>query len=262
MTALVPILTGNSVLDHAAFDRDLPVLGAVKTTTALIFDIGVYLVVIGLVLMSYEAFGDDVEPDEPPSHPTTPPPIRGPNCSRRPGHDRPHRVHGRRAVRLRHLAAHAAPAVAHHHRGRSARPRRQPPADRGRRPGRPGTADRDRGERPRSPTRSHRRWPSPPSSSRSASRRSCSRSGSGAGRSPATTRSKTTSRTTSSPASTGPRRPSATATATRSTSGSVRELARPAADRAAAARCRGLDHRWRSRCGSVPSPWSRSRQCS
>jgi multisubunit Na+/H+ antiporter MnhB subunit len=63
MTALVPILTGNNVLDHAAFDRDLPVLGAVKTTTALIFDIGVYLVVIGLVLMSYEAFGDDVEPD-------------------------------------------------------------------------------------------------------------------------------------------------------------------------------------------------------
>jgi multicomponent Na+:H+ antiporter subunit A len=63
-TAIVPLLTGNAVLEHASFERDLPLLGKVKATSALPFDIGVYLVVVGLVLMAYEAFGDDVAPDE------------------------------------------------------------------------------------------------------------------------------------------------------------------------------------------------------
>ena len=36
-------------------------LGVVKATSALPFDIGVYFVVLGLVLMAFEAFGDDVE---------------------------------------------------------------------------------------------------------------------------------------------------------------------------------------------------------
>jgi multisubunit Na+/H+ antiporter MnhB subunit len=63
-TALVPLLTGNAVLEHASFERDLPLLGTVKATSALPFDIGVYLVVVGLVLMAYEAFGDDINPDE------------------------------------------------------------------------------------------------------------------------------------------------------------------------------------------------------
>ncbi len=39
-------------------------LGTMKVTTALPFDIGVYTVVIGLVLMAFEAFGDDVSIDE------------------------------------------------------------------------------------------------------------------------------------------------------------------------------------------------------
>ncbi len=58
-TALVPLLTGGSILEHAAWEADLPVLGTVKTTSALPFDIGVFLVVVGLVLMAYEAFGDE-----------------------------------------------------------------------------------------------------------------------------------------------------------------------------------------------------------
>ena len=66
LTALTPIVLGTSVLEHAAFEESLPLIGTVKTTTALIFDIGVYLVVVGLVLMAYEAFGDDVAPDEVP----------------------------------------------------------------------------------------------------------------------------------------------------------------------------------------------------
>ena len=61
-TAITPLLLGGEVLEHALWSFDLPLLGAVKTTSALPFDIGVYLVVIGLVLMAYEAFGDD--PDD------------------------------------------------------------------------------------------------------------------------------------------------------------------------------------------------------
>lgn len=70
-TALVPILTGNALLEHAAWQADLPLLGAVKATSALPFDIGVYLVVLGLILMMFEAFGDDGEfttPDGAPLH--------------------------------------------------------------------------------------------------------------------------------------------------------------------------------------------------
>jgi multicomponent Na+:H+ antiporter subunit A len=60
-TAIVPLLSGDSILEHATFEADLPILGTVKTTSALPFDAGVYLIVLGLVLMAFEAFGE--EPD-------------------------------------------------------------------------------------------------------------------------------------------------------------------------------------------------------
>lgn len=60
-TAIVPMLLGHSVLEHGTFEADIPVLGHVKTTSALPFDIGVYLIVVGLVLMVFEAFGEDVD---------------------------------------------------------------------------------------------------------------------------------------------------------------------------------------------------------
>jgi multicomponent Na+:H+ antiporter subunit A len=59
LVAIVPILTGNSLLEHAAWEAEIAILGTVKTTSALPFDIGVYLVVLGLILMMFEAFGDD-----------------------------------------------------------------------------------------------------------------------------------------------------------------------------------------------------------
>ena len=64
VTALVPVLLGHSVLEHAAFEWSVPLLGKVKATTALPFDIGVYLVVVGISLTALEAFGDDPEPQE------------------------------------------------------------------------------------------------------------------------------------------------------------------------------------------------------
>lgn len=58
-TALVPLLLGDAVLEAAAVEGTLPVLGDVKVTSALVFDVGVYLVVVGLVLMVFESFGEE-----------------------------------------------------------------------------------------------------------------------------------------------------------------------------------------------------------
>ncbi len=59
-TALVPLLLGGDVMESGSFSLDLPLLGAVKVTSATVFDIGVYLAVLGLALMMFESFGDDV----------------------------------------------------------------------------------------------------------------------------------------------------------------------------------------------------------
>lgn len=58
-TAIVPLVLGGSVLEHALWEVDVPVLGTIKTTSALPFDIGVFLVVVGVILMAYEAFGEE-----------------------------------------------------------------------------------------------------------------------------------------------------------------------------------------------------------
>ena len=57
MTAL-----GEPILTSLGTTLDLPLLGDVYVSTTLAFDIGVYLVVVGLVLMVFEAFGDDDRP--------------------------------------------------------------------------------------------------------------------------------------------------------------------------------------------------------
>ena len=108
--------------------------------------------VVGLVLMVFEAFGDDAAGD----------------ASRR---DRDARGRPPRcAVRARHLPRAAAQAQPDHHRPRPAQPRRQRAAD-----GRRGAAALppligSRRPAGRSATRCRRRWRSPPSSSRSGHR--------------------------------------------------------------------------------------------
>jgi multicomponent Na+:H+ antiporter subunit A len=56
-TGVVPWLFGRSVLESAIVEFDVPVVGHVKLVSALAFDIGVYLVVIGLVLHLLSALG-------------------------------------------------------------------------------------------------------------------------------------------------------------------------------------------------------------
>ncbi len=64
LTAVAPIVLGHDVLDHAYYETTLAALGDVKVTSALPFDIGVYLVVLGLIMMMFEAFGDEITFDE------------------------------------------------------------------------------------------------------------------------------------------------------------------------------------------------------
>ncbi len=66
VTATIPLLLGDDVLEAATFERDLPLLGHLKVSSVLAFDVGVYLVVVGLLLMVFESFGEDVEPEERP----------------------------------------------------------------------------------------------------------------------------------------------------------------------------------------------------
>jgi len=59
VTVVAPMLVGGAPLESGKWEADLPLLGHLKVTSALVFDIGVYLLVLGLVLMVFESFGDD-----------------------------------------------------------------------------------------------------------------------------------------------------------------------------------------------------------
>ncbi len=58
MTALVPLLFGYQLMDHAKLDSDLGPFGVLHLNTALFFDVGVCLVVVGMVLLLLVAFGE------------------------------------------------------------------------------------------------------------------------------------------------------------------------------------------------------------
>jgi multisubunit Na+/H+ antiporter MnhB subunit len=64
-TAVVPIMFGRAALESGSWELDLPVFRHVKVSTVTVFDLGVYVAVIGLVLMVFEAFGDEYMPDPP-----------------------------------------------------------------------------------------------------------------------------------------------------------------------------------------------------
>ena len=62
-TAVVSLLLGAPVLSSAVLQFDIPVLGTVKLVTALFFDLGVYLIVVGLVLDVLRSLGARVDVD-------------------------------------------------------------------------------------------------------------------------------------------------------------------------------------------------------
>lgn len=52
-------LAGGELLTSGSFQWTVPVLGKVKTTSALVFDVGVFLVVVGLVTAALMSLGPD-----------------------------------------------------------------------------------------------------------------------------------------------------------------------------------------------------------
>jgi multicomponent Na+:H+ antiporter subunit A len=65
LSALVPMLLGESLLESAKITFELGPLGHPKVSTVIVFDSGVFLVVVGVVLMLFEAFGEHREPPKP-----------------------------------------------------------------------------------------------------------------------------------------------------------------------------------------------------
>jgi multicomponent Na+:H+ antiporter subunit A len=60
-TGLVPLLFGGDVLQSAVVDFEVPLIGHVHFVTSLFFDIGVYLVVIGLMLDVLRSLGGGID---------------------------------------------------------------------------------------------------------------------------------------------------------------------------------------------------------
>ncbi len=58
---MASLLLGAPVLSSALIEFDVPVLGTVKFVTALFFDLGVYLIVVGLVLDVLRSLGARID---------------------------------------------------------------------------------------------------------------------------------------------------------------------------------------------------------
>jgi multicomponent Na+:H+ antiporter subunit A len=56
-TALTSLVIGAPALSSATFEFTLPLLGDIKFVTALFFDLGVYLIVVGLVVDVLRSLG-------------------------------------------------------------------------------------------------------------------------------------------------------------------------------------------------------------
>ena len=61
LTGVVALLAGGQFLESGYVTYVLPLLGEVKVTSALAFDSGVYLVVVGLVLGLLRTLGAEAE---------------------------------------------------------------------------------------------------------------------------------------------------------------------------------------------------------
>ncbi|MFC5753770.1 Na+/H+ antiporter subunit A [Actinomadura rugatobispora] len=60
-TAFGGLVWGDAILESAAWDLHLPLLGHLHVTTSLLFDVGVYLIVLGLILDILNALGAEVD---------------------------------------------------------------------------------------------------------------------------------------------------------------------------------------------------------
>ncbi len=63
-TAIASVVLGAPALSSATIEITLPVLGDIKFVTALFFDLGVYLIVVGLVLDVLRSLGARLDIEE------------------------------------------------------------------------------------------------------------------------------------------------------------------------------------------------------
>ncbi|HPU13769.1 MAG TPA: Na+/H+ antiporter subunit A [Aeromicrobium sp.] len=61
LAGLIPTLVGGEVLQSAIFDVSIPLLGELHVVTSVFFDIGVYLVVVGLALDVLRSLGSGID---------------------------------------------------------------------------------------------------------------------------------------------------------------------------------------------------------
>lgn len=64
-TAITSLILGNALLEHHTWEVDIAVLGKIKTTSALPFDTGIYLIVVGVVATLIEVLvGESEQPSK------------------------------------------------------------------------------------------------------------------------------------------------------------------------------------------------------
>lgn len=63
LTALAPLVAGRPVLSSAKFTVPVPPLGELEVVTSLFLDVGVYLLIVGVVLDLLRALGAGIERD-------------------------------------------------------------------------------------------------------------------------------------------------------------------------------------------------------
>ena len=61
LAALIPVALGGTILQTTVFDLHLPIFTDVHLATALFFDIGVYLIVVGLILDILTSLGSQID---------------------------------------------------------------------------------------------------------------------------------------------------------------------------------------------------------
>ncbi|AWB88698.1 Na+/H+ antiporter subunit A [Homoserinimonas hongtaonis] len=71
-TAVAPLFFGADALTSAFFEAEVPIFGHIEFVTSTIFDVGVYLVVIGLVLDVLRSLGGEVDRQQEEEDPNTP----------------------------------------------------------------------------------------------------------------------------------------------------------------------------------------------
>ncbi len=64
LTGIIPLFVGGQVFQSAIFAFDLPVFGHVKFVSSTLFDIGVYLLVVGLVIDVLRSLGSEIDRHE------------------------------------------------------------------------------------------------------------------------------------------------------------------------------------------------------